>query len=80
MVEPAILHIDLIRREDLGLTETSRNVMMVSHHHSCPVVVAMPLRCVKHPGPVPPPTVAFGSSPLCEQHTGDCEGGVYCKL
>ena len=52
--------------------------MMVSHHHSCPVVVAMPLRCVKHPGPFPPPTIAFGSSPLCEQRTGNCEGGIHC--
>lgn len=39
--------------------------MMVSHHHSCPVVVAMPLVWVKQPGPVPPPTWASGSSPLC---------------
>ena len=39
--------------------------MMTSHHHSCPVVVAMPFRCVKHPGPVPPPTTASGRSPLC---------------
>ena len=54
--------------------------MMASHHHSCPVVVAMPLRCVKHPGPFPPPTTASGRSPLCAcktrhyppcPHTGD---------
>ena len=53
--------------------------MMVSHHHSCPVVVAMPLRCVKHPGPVPPPTVASGSSPLCRQRIGNWEGG-FCRF
>ena len=49
----------------MALTDTKRKVMMASHHHSCPVVVAMPLRCVKHPGPVPPPTTASGRSPLC---------------
>ena len=39
--------------------------MMVSHHQSWPVVVWMPLRCVKQPGPEPPPTVTSGSSPDC---------------
>lgn len=56
--------------EERERTETRRKVMMVSHHQSWPVVVWMPLRCVKQPGPAPPPTVTSGNSPDCDtQHT-----------
>jgi len=44
-----------------------------SHQKSWAVLIWMPLVCVKHPGPAPPPTAAPGSSPAWPaqaRHTG----------